>query len=61
MEELIKLLKQVPDTYEDFVASVKCMVKDDEENMQKVIDFIKEDPARRSDDILDYLVDELEI
>ena len=24
MEELIKLLNQVPDTYEDFVAGVKC-------------------------------------
>ena len=61
MEELIKLLKKVPDKYEDFVAGIKCMVKDDEENMQKVIDFIKEDPTRRSDDIIEYLVEELVI
>ena len=60
MEELIKLSNQVPDTYEDFVASVKCTVKDDEENMRKVIDFIKEDPTRHSDDIIEYL-DELGI
>ena len=60
MDELIELLNQVPDTYEDFVAGVKCTVKDDEENMQKIIDFIKEDPARRSDDIIEYL-DELGI
>lgn len=57
---MTELLNQVPDTYEDFVVGVKCTVKDDEENMQKVIDFIKEDPARRSDDIIEYL-DELGI
>jgi len=60
MEELIKLLNQVPDAYEDFVAGVKCAVKDDEENMRKVIDFIKEDSTRHSDDIIEYL-DELGI
>ncbi len=60
MKELTDLLNQVSDTYEDFVAGVRCSVKGDEEDIQSVIDFIKEDPTRTSSDIIEYL-DELGI
>lgn len=58
MKELMDLLNQVPDTYDDFVAGVRCEVKGDEESIRDVINFIKEDPTRTSSDILEYL-DEL--
>lgn len=55
MEELRELLENVSDTYDDFVGCVLCAVKSDDEEIQKIKDFIKEDPARKSDDILEYL------
>ncbi len=60
MDELKELLEKVSDTYDDFVGCVLCAVKHDDEDAQKVKDFIKEDPTRKSDDILEYL-DELGI
>ena len=60
MDELKKLLENVSDTYDDFVGCVLCAVKHDDEEIRKVKDYIKEDPARKSDDILEYL-DELGI
>lgn len=61
MDELMELIEQVPDKYDDFVGGMETiMKKQDEEDIQSVIDFIKEDPTRKSDDILEYL-DELGI
>ena len=51
MDELKKLLENVSDTYDDFVGCVLCAVKHDDEDIRKVKDYIKEDPARKSDDI----------
>lgn len=56
MKELMTLIDKVPDKYDDFVGCMEViMKKQDDENIQKVIDFIKEDPTRKSDDILEYL------
>lgn len=60
MDELKELLENVSDSYDDFVGCVLCAVKHDDEDMQKVKEFIKEDPTRKSDDVLEYL-DELGI
>lgn len=60
MDELKELLENVSDTYDDFVGCVLCAVKHDDEDMQKVKEFIKEDSTRKSDDVLEYL-DELGI
>lgn len=61
MKELMQLIEQVPDKYDDFVGGMEViMKKQDDEDIQSVIDFIKEDPTRKSDDILEYL-DELGI
>ena len=51
----MELLKKVSDTYDDFVGCVLCAVKHNDEDAQKVKDFINEDPTRKSDDILEYL------
>lgn len=61
MKELMALIDEVPDKYDDFVGGMEViMKKQDDEDIQKVIDFIKEDPTRWSDDIIEYL-DELGI
>lgn len=61
MKELMELIEQVPDKYDDFVGGMESiMKKQDDEDIQKVIDYIKDDSARRSDDIIEYL-DELGI
>ena len=54
------LVWQMMMRYDDFVGCVLCAVKHDDEDIQKVKDYIKENPARKSDDILEYL-DELGI
>ena len=58
MEELEDVLRSVPDCYDDFVVGMKVYLKDDEENMKKIIAYIKNDSEKRTDDVLEYL-DEL--
>ena len=61
LAELKELTENVSDTYDDFVYGINCtMKKQDEEDIQSVIDFIKENPERTSSDIIEYL-DELGI
>ena len=54
MEELENALKSVPDCYDDFLYGMKAFLKDDEENAEKIIEFIKEDPNRKTDDVIEY-------
>ena len=57
----LELAEQVTDKYDDFIYGINCtMKKQDEEDIQSVIDFIKEDPTRTTSDIIEYL-DELGI
>lgn len=58
MNELRELLENVSDTYTDFVDGMCCTLKNDDENIQKVIAYIKDNPDSKSDDIIEYL-DEL--
>lgn len=58
MDELKELLTSVPDSYEDFVGAMLSYLKDDEENREKVIAYIKDNPDKKTDDILEYM-DEL--
>ena len=53
LAELKELTENVSDTYDDFVYGINCtMKKQDEEDIQSVIDFIKENPERTSSDII---------
>ncbi len=58
MDELKKLLESVPDSYDDFVGGMLVYLKDDEENRNKVVEYIKNNPEKKTDDILEYM-DEL--
>jgi len=60
INELTELLKNVSDTYEDFVYGVTSVVKDNGEFFEAVRDFVKNNPEKDSSDITEYL-DELGI
>jgi len=58
MKEFKMVLESVSDCYEDFVIAMKTYLEEDEENRNKIIEYIENNPAKRTDDILEYL-DEL--
>lgn len=55
VEELTELLKNVSDTYYDFVFGVCHFAKRCEGGVQYMIDYIKAHPDAKSDDIIDAL------
>ena len=55
MEELTELLKNVSDSYYDFVIGICRYVRNVDNGVQMMIDFIKEHPNAKSDDIIDAL------
>jgi hypothetical protein len=55
MEELVKLLENVSDTYDDFVCGVRCSLKRHSEYLDDVIQYIKDNPDKDSSDITEYL------
>jgi len=55
MEELTELLKNVSDSYYDFVIGICRDVRNVDNGVQMMIDFIKEHPDAKSDDIIDAL------
>lgn len=58
MDELTKALKNVPDSYSDFISGVRSAIKS-EEDKQKVIQYIHENPDAQTDDVIEYLSVEL--
>jgi hypothetical protein len=59
MDELKKVLESVDDCYEDFVVGVMSAAEDDED-IEKIIVFIKENDEVTTSDVIEYL-DELGI
>ena len=55
MDELLESLNSVSDKYDDFIDGMCCILKNEEEKRQKIIDYIKEDANRKTDDIIEYL------
>lgn len=53
-EELDNALRAVSDCYDDFISGMEALLKDDEENTEKIISFIREDPERKTDDVIEY-------
>lgn len=60
MDELKKALDRVTDKYDDFFFGMYSILKNDEENRQKVINYINNNPDKKSDDIIESM-DELGI
>ena len=55
MEELKNALESVPDCYDDFVKGTIIIIKKRKELAEKVIEFIKENPDAKTDDVIEYL------
>jgi len=55
MEELKKALESVSDCYDDFVRGMIIIIKKKEELAEKIIDYIKENPEAKTDDVIEYL------
>lgn len=53
-EELDKLLRSVPESYDDFVLGMKLYVRNDEEAKAKLIAFLKANPEASTDEVDDY-------
>ncbi len=51
-KKLEKLLKNVPDSYPDFVTGLMAFLEDeDDEHTEKIIKFMQENPDAKTDDI----------
>ena len=60
MESRIKeLLKNVPRSYQDFVAGVWGEIEDNEEHQKKLIEYLENNPDAQSDEVLDYIDNEI--
>lgn len=55
MDELKELLLKVSDSYRDFVIGVCGAVKSRDDGVELMIEFIREHPEAKSDDIIDKL------
>ncbi|MBR1629802.1 MAG: hypothetical protein IJ679_11150 [Lachnospiraceae bacterium] len=53
-DEAMRLLKQVPDYYEDFMISMRSDLKRNPGLVQPVIDFLTEDREHTTSDILGF-------
>lgn len=58
-QKLREALANIPDAYSDFKESVYKDLRDSDENIQKLLDFIKENPDAQTDDVLEYVDDVL--
>ena len=54
MSNVMELLVEVPDVYDDFVISMKTDLKRRPDLIPFVIDYMKEDRSRTTSDILGY-------
>ena len=58
-EELEEALKNVKDSYYDFVRGCYLVVKESEEYRKKLLQYLKDYPDAQTDDVLEYLFDEV--
>lgn len=58
-DELKDALRNVPDSYEDFVKGSFASVKGNEEHQKKLLQYLKSNPEAQTDDVIDYIFDEV--
>lgn len=54
INELTEVLKGVNRSYDDFVRGILILVKDDEENQKKILDFIKSQDSVTTSEVIKY-------
>lgn len=58
-DELKDALRNVSDSYEDFVKGSFASVKGSAENQKKLLQYLKSNPDAKTDDVIDYIYDEV--
>lgn len=58
-DELKDALRNVPDSYEDFVKGSFASVKGNEGHQKKLLQYLKDNPDAQTDDVIDYIYDEV--
>lgn len=58
-QKLKEVLSNIPDAYSDFKESVYKDLRNSDENIQKLLDFMKDNPTTKTDDEIDYIFDEI--
>ena len=58
-EKLRELLEGMKDSYYDFVEITLRDLRGDEENQKKLLKFLEENPDAQTDDVIEYVDDEL--
>ena len=61
MSELLKLLQEVPDSYDDFVIGMMSFAQSSEFRKQKLTEFLKQNPDAESSRIIEYTARELDL
>ncbi|MCD7826338.1 MAG: hypothetical protein LUH14_10325 [Clostridiaceae bacterium] len=60
MDEQIKeALRNISDSYEDFVNCYSKDLKGNEEKQRKLLDYLKNNPNAQTDDVMEYVDDVL--
>ena len=60
MENLREALESVNDAYPDFVNGICNLLEEDEEQAEKMIQYIKDNPAAHTDDCIEFLDEYIE-
>lgn len=60
MDKLENLLKNVVDTYWDFVHYVMIIAKENPERVNEIIDFLESNPELPTSDVLEWVDKEIE-
>lgn len=58
-DELKNALRNVTDSYEDFVTGSFASVKGNEAHQEKLLKYLKDNPNVQTDDVIDYIFDEV--
>ena len=57
MEELKTLLREIPDSYEDFVMGMMNYASYSEERKQRLLEFLRNNPGINSSSVIGYVSD----
>ena len=58
MEELTKMLNNIADSYYDFVLAVTQYAKRKPERLEKVLNYLKDNPNATSSDVVEFVSDQ---
>lgn len=58
-EQVRQALRNVTDSYDDFINCYTKDLKGDTEKQKKLLDYLRQNPDAKTDDVMDYVEDVL--